>query len=63
VAEPDEMLRYIEDHELHGKGVGYVDVHLVASAAIGGTKLWTRDRRLHAMAVRLGHAYQDTNAH
>ena len=63
VAEPDEVLRYIEDHELHGKGIGYVDVHLLASAAIGGTKLWTRDRRLHAMAVRLGQAYKDTSAH
>jgi len=63
VAEPDEVLRYIEDHELHGKGIGYVDVHLLASAAIGGTKLWTRDRRLHVMAVRLGQAYKDTSAH
>lgn len=63
VAESDEVLGYIEDHKLHGKGIGYVDVHLLASAAIGGTRLWTRDRRLHAMAVRLGHAYQDTNAH
>ena len=63
VAESEEVLGFIERHVLHGKGIGYVDVHLLASAAIGGTRLWTRDRRLHAMAVRLGHAYQDTNAH
>jgi predicted nucleic acid-binding protein len=63
VAEPDEVLRYVEDHKLHGKGIGYVDVHLLASTAIGGTKLWTRDRRLHDMAVRLGQAYQDISAH
>ena len=63
VAESDEVLGYIEDHKLHGKGIGYVDVHLLASAAIGGIRLWTRDRRLHAMAVTLGHAYEDTSAH
>jgi predicted nucleic acid-binding protein len=54
VAEPDEALDYIERHKLYGKGVGYVDVHLLASAAIGGTKLWTRDRRLRAAAQELG---------
>jgi predicted nucleic acid-binding protein len=57
VAEFDEVLGYIERHKLHGKGVGYVDVHLLASAAIGGTKLWTRDKRLHAVAVALGNAF------
>ena len=63
VAEFDEVLGYIEDHKLHGKGIGYVDAHLLASAAIGGARLWTRDRRLHATAVRLGHGYQDSRAH
>ena len=55
VAEPDEVLAYISRHKLHGKGIGYVDAHLLASTALtGGTKLWTRDRRLHAMARELG---------
>ncbi|MGQ0579765.1 MAG: type II toxin-antitoxin system VapC family toxin [Betaproteobacteria bacterium] len=53
VAEPDEALDYIERHKLHGKGIGYVDVHLLASAAIGGTRLWTRDGRLRAAAQEL----------
>lgn len=57
VAEPNEVLTYIDRHRLHGKGIGYVDVHLLASAALtGGTRLWTRDRRLHAVARELGHA-------
>lgn len=63
VAEFDEVLGYIEDHKLHGKGIGYIDVHLVASAAMGGTKLWTRDRRLYAVATALGLAYPDASAH
>jgi predicted nucleic acid-binding protein len=54
VAEHDEALDYIERHRLYGKGIGYVDVHLLASAALGGTKLWTRDRRLCAAAQGLG---------
>jgi predicted nucleic acid-binding protein len=50
VADRDEALGYIERHELCGKGIGYVDIHLLASAALGGTKLWTRDKRLRAAA-------------
>lgn len=53
VAESVEALGYIERHGLHGKGIGYADVHLLASAALGGTKLWTRDKRLLAVAREL----------
>ena len=55
VAEPEEVLVFLTRHKLHGKGIGYDDTHLLASTALtGGTKLWTRDRRLHAMARELG---------
>jgi len=63
VAESHEVLGYIERHSLQGKGIGYVDVHLLASAAIGGTKLWTRDKRLHAVARELGCALADASEH
>lgn len=64
VANSDEVLGFIEIHSLHGKGIGYVDVHLLASVALtGGAKLWTRDKRLHAAADELGCAHQDANAH
>jgi predicted nucleic acid-binding protein len=63
VAEFDEVLAYIERQKLHSKGIGYVDVHLLASAAISGTKLWTRDKRLYAAADKLGHALQDKREH
>ncbi len=56
VAETDEVLGYIERLRLHRKGISYVDVHLLASAALSGTKLWTRDRRLLAVARQLGFA-------
>ena len=61
VAEPEEVLGYIERHELHGKGIGYVDVHLLSSAAIGGTKIWTRDKKLYAAAHDLGYALPEPN--
>lgn len=61
VAEGDEVLRFIERHVLHGKGIGYVDVHLLASLALTeGAKIWTRDKRLRLVAEMLGCAYRDT---
>ena len=64
VAESDEVLHFIERHALHGKGIGYVDVHLLASVALTeGATLWTRDKRLYAIAEGLGRAFQDSTAH
>lgn len=64
VADNDEVLGFIERHNLHGKGIGFVDVHLVASVALtSGAKLWTRDKRLGAAAADLGLAYSDAGAH
>ena len=55
VASPDEVLTFIESRVLHGKGIGYVDVHLLASVALTpGTRLWTRDTKLRRMADLLG---------
>lgn len=60
VASPDEVLMFIERHGLHGKGVGYVDVHLLASVALTpGARLWTRDARLRRMADLLGCAHPE----
>ena len=63
VAEPDEVLGFVEVHKLYGKGLGYVDVHLLASAAMGGAKLWTRDMRLDALARQLGLALPAVGGH
>lgn len=53
VADHPEVLAFIERHRLHGRGVGYVDVHLLASAALDGARLWTKDRRLQVLANHL----------
>lgn len=60
VADGGEVLGFIDRHRLHGKGIGYVDVHLLASVALTeGASLWTRDRRLLAAAHGLGLAMAD----
>jgi len=50
-ASHDEVLRMIEDRKLWGKGIGFVDFHLLASAMLGRCQLWTTDRRLSEVAA------------
>ena len=55
VVSTKECLTFVERHHLFGRGIGYVDVHLLASAALAHeTRLWTRDRRLFDAAAALG---------
>lgn len=50
-----EVLAYVERHALMGRGIGWIDVHLLASAAVGGhVPLWSRDKRLAAVAADPG---------
>jgi predicted nucleic acid-binding protein len=48
--EHEEVLAFIENHNLMGKGLGYVDVHLLASAVLSRLPLWTLDRKLQQVA-------------
>jgi hypothetical protein len=43
---------------LHGRGLGWIDVHLLASAIVGRLQLWTADSRFAAVAKELGVAYE-----
>jgi hypothetical protein len=55
VATDAEVLHFIDRHTLSGLGVGYVDTHLLAAVRLTtGAELWTRDKRLHGIAVPLG---------
>jgi predicted nucleic acid-binding protein len=60
VALHEEVMTLIEEEQLYGLGIGYIDVHLVASARLAGARLWTRDKRLRAVADRLGVAAGET---
>jgi predicted nucleic acid-binding protein len=54
VATDEETLHFIEHHRLMGKGIGYVDAHLLASVTLtDAAQLWTRDKSLAAIASRL----------
>ncbi len=55
VASNQEVLYFIGQYRLFESGIGYVDTHLLAAAQLtAGTTLWTRDKRLQAVADRLG---------
>jgi predicted nucleic acid-binding protein len=49
-----EVLAFVESKRLAGSGIGWVDAHLLASAALSDAPLWTADRRLAATARTLG---------
>lgn len=54
---PHEILYFIESNSLMGRGLGWVDVHLLASAQLMGIALWTLDRRLRQTADDLKLCY------
>jgi len=49
----EEILFFIERHNLNGRGVGFIDVHLLASCLLDQSFLWTVDKRLKAIAKHL----------
>jgi len=53
-AEHEEVMKFIERHRLMGIGLGYIDVHLLASAVLTMTPIWTLDKRLNRVSERLG---------
>lgn len=58
IATDEEVLAFLDRHRLMGRGLGYIDVHLLAAAALhGDTRLWTRDKRLERVAVEMALAH------
>ena len=59
VASHLEVMTLVDKHQLYARGVGYVDVHLLAAVVLQpGVQLWSRDRRLCAAAKQLGVAFE-----
>ncbi len=54
----DEFLFFLDKNQLMGRGIGFVDVHLLASAKMAGVTLWTADKRLGSAAAQLGLAFK-----
>jgi predicted nucleic acid-binding protein len=54
-ATDEEVQQFIESNALFGLGIGYIDAHLLAAVRLNaGSQLWTRDKRLGAVANRMG---------
>ena len=49
----EEVTFLIEENKLHGKGIGYIDAHILASAIISAAPLWTLDKRLDSISKKL----------
>jgi hypothetical protein len=53
-----EVVAFARDRKLNGRGIGWIDAHLLASALVGRLKLWTADSPLATVATELGIAYE-----
>ena len=56
-----DVVSFVRVRNLLGRGVGWIDVHLLASTIVGGAQLWTADARFSALAEELGIAYAPTS--
>lgn len=55
-----EVLAFIEARKVMGRGLGFIDVHLLASSLLTGAPLWTLDKRLDKVAEELHCRYKQT---
>jgi predicted nucleic acid-binding protein len=53
-----EVVAFVRSYRLHGRGIGWIDAHLLASALVADVPLWTADERLARMAHELGAGYR-----
>ena len=53
-----DVVAFVRARKIHGRGIGWIDVHLLASALVGGVQLWTADGSLGRVADQLGIAYR-----
>ena len=56
-AEYEEVMQFIENYRLMGTGLGYLDAHLLSSAVLTRIPLWTLDKKLNQVSLKLGLAY------
>ena len=54
----DQVVAFVRARRLQGRGIGWIDAHLLASALVASARLWTADAHLDALAIelRLAHA-------
>ena len=52
-----EVIAFVRAHHLRGRGIGWIDAHLLASALVANAALWTADGRLASLAGEFGIGY------
>ena len=57
-AKHDEVLKFIENKKLMSKGLGYVDIHLLTSAILSDSLLWSFDKKLNKIALELNISFK-----
>ena len=53
-----EVVEFVRHRKINGSGIGWIDAHLLASAIVDSSRLWTADRALAAVAQAIGVAYR-----
>ena len=54
MADHSEVISFLKHQNLYGKGLGWIDLHLLASSTLSHIPFWTRDLRLQKEAQRIG---------
>ena len=57
-ADHAEVLHLVTEKRLHGRGIGWIDAHLLTAALLAHSYLWTSDKRLRLIAESLGIAFR-----
>jgi predicted nucleic acid-binding protein len=57
----EDVVGFVRADKLHGRGIGWIDAHLLASALVANVPLWTADERLANLARKLGVEYHQSN--
>lgn len=58
----DEVVEFVRQRRLFGRGMGWIDLHLLASAIVGRLQLWTADQEFAAVAAELRIAFKETSS-
>lgn len=53
----NDVVAFVRARKLHGRGIGWIDAHLLASAIVAGVQLWTTDGPLLEIADEVGIAF------
>jgi predicted nucleic acid-binding protein len=58
ISDDEEALQLIETRRLYGRGLGWIDVHILSSALLTGAQLWTFDKTLKKVAQEFNITYR-----